>query len=57
MSAPGFCEECRYYRNFFCTNRASPYGGKVRLPVHRCHAHVPNATRAALKDTRHDADA
>ena len=53
MNTLGFCEACRHYRDFFCKNRASPYGGKVRLPVHKCHAHTP--TRAALKeDTRHD---
>lgn len=35
------CMDCRHYRDLFCTNRDSPYGGKLRLPVQQqCFAFV-----------------
>ena len=41
MNAIGFCETCRHYRDLFCRNPESPYGGNIRLPVHKCFAHAP----------------
>lgn len=38
MNTLGICADCRRYRDMFCTSTASPYGGRVRLPVHGCWA-------------------
>lgn len=41
----GPCGTCREYRDNFCRNPQSPYGGKPRISSMGCWAHSPTMTR------------